>query len=163
MNNDLTIRMAEPTPEDIGILRKYIYLLGDYQHMDETKCNIDTDTLTRQIADKTLESCIAFLNGEAVGIGLFYTLASGFTGKTSMFLNIYYVDEDKRGSGIGKAIMAYLSEISLERGYERIEWLCLDWNEPSLRFYRGIDSREISQVITFRLMPEDMLRLTGKN
>ena len=55
--------------------------------------------------------------------------------------------------------MAYLSKISLERGYERIEWLCLNWNEPSLRFYRGIQSREIDTVITFRLMPDDMKRL----
>lgn len=160
MNNNLSIRMADSSNiEDIKALHKYIYMLGRYQKMAESSVTIDEETLTKQIEDKTLESCIAFLDGEPVGIGLFYTLASGFTGGTSMFLNIYYVEEHLRGKGVGKAIMAYLSKLSLERGYERIEWLCLNWNEPSLRFYRGIDSREISSVITFRLMPDDMRRL----
>ena len=80
-----------------------------------------------------------------------------------MFLNIYYVEEELRGKGIGKAIMTYLSQLSLERGYERIEWLCLTWNEPSLKFYRGIKSREIDTVITFRLMPDDMRRLDAES
>ena len=96
MDRNLEIRMATTSPEDIDILHEYIYKLGVYQRMNETNCNIDKETLTEQIGNKTLESCIAFLNGKAVGVGLFYTLASGFTGGTSMFLNIYYVDEDKR-------------------------------------------------------------------
>ena len=155
----LTIRMAPTDQSDIDALHKYIYKLGRYQKMAETSVTITKETLKEQIGNKTLESVIAFLDDEPVGIGLFYTLASGFTGRTSMFLNIYYVEENLRGKGIGKAIMAYLSKISLERGYERIEWLCLNWNEPSLRFYRGIQSREIDTVITFRLMPDDMKRL----
>ena len=80
-----------------------------------------------------------------------------------MFLNIYYVDEELRGTGIGKAIITYLSGICVDRGYERMEWLCLTWNEPSLAFYRGIGSREIDIVRTFRLMPEDMRRMTGRD
>ena len=79
-----------------------------------------------------------------------------------MFLNIFFVDENARGQGVGKSIIRYLSELSLERGYERIEWLCLDWNEPSLKFYRSIGSKEISSVITFRLLQEDMERLADK-
>lgn len=163
MDRNLEIRMATTSPEDIDILHEYIYKLGVYQKMNETNCNIDKETLTEQIGNKTLESCIAFLNGKAVGVGLFYTLASGFTGGTSMFLNIYYVDEELRGTGIGKAIITYLSQICVDRGYERMEWLCLTWNEPSLAFYRGIGSREIDIVRTFRLMPEDMRRMTGRD
>ena len=79
-----------------------------------------------------------------------------------MFLNIFFVDENLRGHGIGKAIMKHLSGIAVERDYERIEWLCLDWNKPSLDFYRGIGSREISSVITFRLLQEDMERLSAE-
>lgn len=159
MEERITIRMADTSQADIDTLHKYIYMLGKYQRMAESSVTISKETLKKQIGDKTLESVIAFLDGEPVGIGLFYTLASGFTGGTSMFLNIYYVEEHLRGKGIGKAIMAYLSKLSLERGYERIEWLCLNWNEPSLKFYRGIQSREIDTVITFRLMPDDMKRL----
>lgn len=160
MEKLLSIRMATTESNDIEALHKYIYKLGRYQRMAETSVTISKETLKEQIGNKTLESVIAFLDGEPVGIGLFYTLASGFTGRTSMFLNIYYVEEELRGKGIGKAIMAYLSKLSLERGYERIEWLCLNWNEPSLKFYRGIESREIDTVITFRLMPDDMKRLS---
>ncbi|MBE6020555.1 MAG: GNAT family N-acetyltransferase [Clostridiales bacterium] len=159
MEERITIRMATTSQADIDVLHKYVYMLGRYQRMAESSVTISKETLKEQIGNKTLESAIAFLDGEPVGIGLFYTLASGFTGGTSMFLNIYYVEEHLRGMGIGKAIMAYLSKLSLERGYERIEWLCLNWNEPSLKFYRGIQSREIDTVITFRLMPDDMRRL----
>lgn len=163
MAEKLTLRMADTRPEDIDALHKYIYKLGRYQKMSESSVTISKETLKEQIDNKTLESVIAFLDGEPVGIGLFYTLASGFTGGTSMFLNIYYVEQELRGKGIGKAIMTYLSQLSLERGYERIEWLCLTWNEPSLKFYRGIDSREIDTVITFRLMPDDMRRLDAES
>ena len=162
-NNELKVRMVKEASEsDIDAVYRFIYELGAYQKMSPESVTIPKETLKEQLEKKTLECMIAALNGIPVGIGLFYTLASGFTGKTSMFLNIFYVKEEVRGKGVGKEIIKKLSELSIERGYERIEWLCLNWNEPSLKFYRGIDSREISSVITFRLMPEDMERLVNR-
>lgn len=162
-NNELKIRMAVETNEaDIEAVYSFIYKLGAYQKMAPESVTISKEVLQAQLKRKTLECVIADLNEAPVGIGLFYTLASGFTGKTSMFLNIFYVEEELRGKGVGKAIIRKLSELSMERGYERIEWLCLNWNEPSLKFYRGIASREISSVITFRLMPDDMRRLVDQ-
>ena len=64
--------------------------------------------------------------------------------------------------GIGKAIITYLSQICVDRNYERMEWLCLTWNEPSMGYYRAIGSREIDIVRTFRLMPDDMRRMVGQ-
>lgn len=161
-NNELQIRMATTNASDIDAVHAFIYKLGVYQKMGDESVTISKETLKEQLGDKTLECVIAMINEVPVGIGLFYTLASGFTGRTSMFLNIFYVEESERGKGVGKAILSYLSALSLERKYERIEWLCLNWNEPSLKFYRGIESKEISSVITFRLMHEDMERLISK-
>lgn len=159
----LCLRMAGTDRQDVRIVYEYICKLGKYQKMTPENVCISKEQLRKQLRDKTLECVIANQNGKDVGIGLFYTLESGFTGRTSMFLNIFFVDENLRGHGIGKAIIKYLSGIAVERDYERIEWLCLDWNKPSLDFYRGIGSREISSVITFRLLQEDMERLINGN
>ena len=161
-NSKICLKMAGTDINDINVVHKYIYELGKYQKMSDESVSISKETLKKQLENKVLECVIASSNDMEVGIGLFYTLESGFTGKTSMFLNIFFVDENARGQGVGKSIIRYLSELSLERGYERIEWLCLDWNEPSLKFYRSIGSKEISSVITFRLLQEDMERLADK-
>lgn len=162
MHDDkLELRMANERDDgDVEAVHEFIYKLGAYQKMPPESVTISKQTLKEQLEKKTLECVMAALNDIPVGIGLFCALASGFTGKTSMFLNVFYVKEELRGKGIGTEIIKKLSELSIERGYERIEWLCLNWNEPSLKFYRGIDSREIP-VITFRLMLEDMKRLAN--
>lgn len=155
----LRMRMAGTDYQDVNIVYEYICKLGKYQKMTPENVCISKEELRQLLGERQLECVIAKLDENNVGIGLFYTLESGFTGRKSMFLNIFFVDENLRGHGIGKAIMKHLSGIAVERNYERIEWLCLDWNKPSLVFYRGIGSREISSVITFRLLQEDMERL----
>jgi len=159
---DVVLRMAGTTPQEVDAIHRYINLLGQYQKMAEGSYNISKEKLKELLDNKTLEAVLAEDEGEPSGIGLFYTLASGFSGKTSMFLNIFFVEEEKRFLGIGKKIIKYLSQIALDRNYERIEWLCLDWNEASMKFYRGIESKEIDTVTTFRLMPDDMKRLVSK-
>lgn len=158
--DDKTVfKMAGTTLKEIDSIRKYIYLLGEYQKMNDSSVVISRETLKEQIENRTLEVVLAEYEEEIVGIALFYKLASGFSGKTSMFLNIFYVDEGKRFFGVGKKLIRYLSQIAIDRDYERIEWLCLDWNKPALVFYRGIGSKEIDTVTTFRLMPDDMVEL----
>jgi len=159
IGSKVTLRMAGTTTEEIDAIHQYIHLLGTYQRMAASSVVISKETLKEQMDNKTLEVVLAEYEGTPIGLGLFYTLASGFSGKTSMFLNIFYVDEDKRFLGAGKKIIKYLSQIAIDRNYERMEWLCLDWNEPSLKFYRSIGSKEINIVTTFRLLPDDMNRL----
>ena len=79
-----------------------------------------------------------------------------------MFLNIFYVEEKVRFLGAGRKIISFLSQICLDRNYERMEWLCLDWNEPSIKFYKSVDSRIIDTITTYRLMPEDMEKLAAE-
>ena len=159
IGDQVILRMSGTTEEEIDAIHRYIYLLGKYQKMAESSVTISKETLKEQIENKTLEAVLAEYEGKPIGLGLFYTLASGFSGRTSMFLNIFYVDEEKRFLGAGKKIMGYLSQLAIDRNYERIEWLCLNWNEPSLKFYRELGSREMNIVTTFRLLPEDMYRL----
>lgn len=162
IKDQVTVRMAGTTPEEIDAIHRYIYLLGEYQKMSEATVCITKETLKKQLEDKTLEVALAEYQGKPIGLGLFYTLASGFSGKTSMFLNIFYVEEELRFLGAGREIIKYLSQICLDRNYERMEWLCLDWNEPSIKFYKSLDSKIVDVVTTYRLMPDDMERLAGE-
>ena len=162
IKDQVAVRMADTTTEEIDAIHRYIYLLGEYQKMSDSAVCITKETLKAQMEDKTLEVALAEYQGKPIGLGLFYTLASGFSGKTSMFLNIFFVEEKYRFLGAGREIIKYLSQICLDRNYERMEWLCLDWNEPSIKFYKGLESRVIDVVTTYRLMPEDMERLAGE-
>ncbi len=162
IGDQVTVRMAGTTPKEIDAIYRYIYLLGEYQKMSAQAVCISKETLKEQMENKTLEVALAEYKGEPIGLGLFYTLASGFSGKTSMFLNIFYVEEKVRFLGAGRKIISFLSQICLDRNYERMEWLCLDWNEPSIKFYKSVDSRIIDTITTYRLMPEDMEKLAAE-
>lgn len=161
MKENLTLRMA--TEDDYAPLHRYSNILGVFQKMSPDKLVITPERMKEMLKDKTLESIIAELDGEIAGVGLFYIMPSGFSGKEVIFLHIFYVEEHLQHEGIGKAIMVYLSKLALERNIERLEWLCLDWNEPAKQFYYDIGAQEIDIVKTFRLSPEGMQKLVDEN
>jgi GNAT superfamily N-acetyltransferase len=89
--------------------------------------------------------------GEIVGIAIWFVTYSTWTGRHGIWLEDLFVDEAHRASGYGKALLAALAAVCVERGYSRFEWTVLDWNEPSIGFYRAIGAEPMSEWTTQRL------------
>lgn len=89
--------------------------------------------------------------GRAVGFALWFLNYSTWTGKHGIYLEDLFVEPGTRGHGHGKALLAELARICVARGYERLEWVVLDWNTPSIEFYKSIGAQAMDEWTTYRL------------
>ncbi|MFE7663204.1 GNAT family N-acetyltransferase [Streptomyces celluloflavus] len=94
--------------------------------------------------------------GAPVGFALWFRNFSTWTGTHGVYLEDLYVRPEARGGGHGKALLAALAQVCVARGYERFEWSVLDWNEPSIGFYRSIGARPMDGWSVFRLTGEEL-------
>ena len=93
-------------------------------------------------------------DGEGVGFALFFHNFSTFLGRPGIYLEDLYVRPAMRGRGIGKALLAHLARLAVERRCGRLEWSVLDWNEPSIAFYRSLGARPMEEWSVYRLTGE---------
>lgn len=104
------------------------------------------------------ESLVAERDGRLVGYALFFPTFSSFRTRRMLWLEDLFVEETERGSGTGRALLAAVARLAVERGCARLDWQVLDWNEPSIRFYERLGAvRTHTDVFTYSLT-EDRLR-----
>ncbi len=143
------IRFAAPGDEHVilGLIRE----LADYEHaLDEV---IATPELLAEwlFERKTCECLILSTGGEDVGMALFFHNFSTWLGRGGIYLEDLYVKPEHRGKGFGTALLAKLAQIALERGCGRLEWACLDWNTPSIEFYKSLGAQTMDEWTVYRL------------
>ena len=134
--NTLTFRSA--VRSDTPLILRFIKDLAAYEQLlDEVIA--DEQTLETWLFDKQCaEVLLALENGVEIGFALFFHNFSTFLGRAGLYLEDLYVKPEARGKGYGKAILKKLASIAVQRGCGRLEWWCLDWNKPSIDFYRAL-------------------------
>lgn len=105
------------------------------------------------------EVVIGELDGVAQGFALFFHNFSTFEGKPGIYLEDLFVRPEARGSGLGKALLAHLAILAVERDCARLEWSVLDWNEPAIGFYRKLGARLMDDWTVMRLDSANLARL----
>lgn len=151
---EMTIRFA--TEADVATILKFIKSLAEYEKMlDEV---IATEDLLREwlFEKKKAEVIFAVVDDKEVGFALFFHNFSTFLGRAGVYLEDLFVLPEYRGFGYGKALLQKLAQIALERGCGRLEWWCLDWNQPSIDFYRSLGAEPMSEWTTYRLTGETL-------
>ncbi|MBR5791524.1 MAG: GNAT family N-acetyltransferase [Ruminiclostridium sp.] len=155
--NPFHFRYAEPA--DAGLILAFIKELADYEKMaDEV---IATEELLREwiFEKKKAEVIFALEDGKEVGFALFFHNFSTFLGRSGLYLEDLFVKTEARGKGYGKGLLRQLAQIALERGCGRMEWWCLDWNQPSIDFYRSLDAEPMSEWTTYRLTGDTLRKM----
>jgi GNAT superfamily N-acetyltransferase len=110
------------------------------------------------------EALVAERDGRLVGYALFYPTMSSFRTRTMLWLEDLFVEESERGQGTGRALVAALARLAVERGHARIDWHVLDWNEPSIEFYQRLGARRTAtDVYTYSLAEDELRRIAGAN
>ncbi len=153
----LTFRKAEET--DCGLILRFIRALADYEKMlDEVVATEDLlrDWLFRKHSAEVLFACE---DGKEIGFALFFHNFSTFVGRAGLYLEDLYVLPEYRGNGYGKALLKQLASIAVERGCGRMEWVCLDWNRPSIDFYRSLGAQAMDEWTIYRLAGESLTNL----
>ena len=155
--NTVTFRKAER--KDVALILEYIQGLAAYEHM-ENDVVADEALLEEWIFDKQkAEVIFAVADGKEVGFALFFHNFSTFLGRAGLYLEDLFVKPEYRGKGYGKAILKKLAAIAVERGCGRLEWSCLDWNTPSIDFYRALGAVPMDEWTVYRVTGETLITL----
>ena len=110
------------------------------------------------------EVLFALEDGKEVAFALFFHNFSTFVGRAGLYLEDLFVLPEYRGRGIGKALLEELAQIAVERNCGRMEWVCLDWNSPSIAFYRSLGAEPMDEWTLWRLSGDTLLRFgNGQN
>ena len=130
--------------------------LSVYEEMEDSV--LATDEILREnlFRKKGAEVLFAVVDKKVVGMALYTAGFAGYLGKQNLFLDTLYVAEEYRREGVGQAIFKKLAEIAKERGYGRIEWICLKENQPGMNFYQKQRANMLDSCVTFR-MEEDVM------
>jgi GNAT superfamily N-acetyltransferase len=140
------------TPDDAACVVGFMHQLGRYQKMADKI--IATEAGIRQLlADKKGEVVFGVFKGERVGMVYFCQTSSAFIGQSGLYIDAFLIDERLRHQGLGRIMMSFMSKLALERGCQRLEWGCLDWNEPTLRFYKSMGAYGVDAMTIHRFAP----------
>jgi len=142
----MTIATRVAVEADLDLIIGYINALADYERLrDEVR--IERDTLRAHLfgARPMAEVLIAELDAVPVGFALFFHNFSTFEGRPGIYLEDLFVDPAARGAGAGRALLARLAQLALERGCARLEWAVLDWNAPAIKFYQSLGARSMDE------------------
>lgn len=155
--SQVTFRFAQPG--DTGLVLQFIRELADYEKMLDQVVATE-DLLREQLFEKKgAEVLFALANGQEVGFALFFHNFSTFLGRSGLYLEDLFVKPAFRGQGYGKAILQKLAQIAVERGCGRLEWACLDWNQPSIDFYLSMGAQPMNDWKVYRLTGNSLHRM----
>lgn len=148
-------------PDEAGVVLDLIKQLAVYERC-ENDVVADEATIRQSLfVERSAEVVLAEEEGMVVGFALFFHNLSTFVGRKGMYLEDLFVIPEKRGLGYGKALLKYVAKLAVQRNCSRMEWICLDWNEPSLRIYRSIGAVPMSDW-TLQRLDEQALKAFAK-
>lgn len=145
----ILIRAAQPA--DIPLLKSLICELAEYEHLSHTVVMTEALLQENLFQRKFAEALIAEYGQAPAGFALFFHNFSTFVGRPGIYLEDLYVRPEFRARGIGRALLQRLAALAVERNCGRMEWTCLDWNAPSIRFYKSLGAVPMDEWSIYRL------------
>lgn len=156
----VTFRPAEE--KDTALLLKFIRALAEYEHMLDDVVATE-EILNKWLFDRRVAEAFFALEGETeVGFALYFHNFSTFLGRGGIYLEDLFVLPEHRGKGYGKAILTHLAQIARERGCGRLEWACLNWNQPSIDFYLSLGATPMDEWTVYRVSGDALNALADK-
>ena len=158
---DETIEFRFARRGDVPQILTFIRELADYEGMLDQVVATE-ELLTKWLFEKEkAEVLLGSCGGKTVGFALFFHNFSTFLGRAGIYLEDLFVKPKYRGNGYGKAILKRLAQIAVERGCGRLEWSCLDWNQPSIDFYLSLGATPMSGWTGYRLTGKTLADAAG--
>jgi GNAT superfamily N-acetyltransferase len=160
MKNDKIIKkevkLIKAKKEDSSEILKFVKDLAECEQIlhevTATKEDIEDGLFNNSNQKKTLvEVVFAQIDGQNVGFCLYFYNFPTFIGKPGIFIEDIYIKPEYRGYGIGKKFFSYIVKLAKDSKCERIEWMCLDWNQNAIGFYKSLGAKPLENWTTFRL------------
>lgn len=154
------LRFAEE--KDTALILDFIKELAEYEKMLDLV--VATEDILREslFEKKAAEVIIGEYKGEPVGFALFFNNFSTFLGQSGIYLEDLYIKPEMRGKGMGKIMLSFLAKLALDRNCGRLEWWVLDWNEPSIQFYKKMGAVPMDEWTVYRVSGDNLKELGDK-
>ena len=159
MEQQAKFTIREAREEDTPLILQFITELAVYERMEADVVATEEGLREQLFVRKNAEALIGEEEGTAVGFALFFHNFSTFLGRAGLYLEDLYVRPEARGKGYGKAFLHRLAHTAVERGCGRMEWACLNWNQPSIEFYLSLGARPMSEWTVYREEGESLRAL----
>lgn len=155
----LRLRFAQES--DLELILELIRGLAEFEKLAHEMV-ADAETLRRSLfaERRVAEVVIAEYEEAPAGFALFFHNFSTFLGKPGIYLEDLFIKPELRGKGIGRAMLAFLARLAVERGCGRLEWAVLDWNRRAIHFYRSLGARAMDEWIVYRLTGRELENLS---
>ena len=152
--------IRDAVPADISDLLRLIRELAGYEREPDAVEATEAD-LRRHLFDPgpKVFALVAEVDGSVVGMAIYFVSFSTWTGRHGLYLEDLFVEAAHRSQGVGRALMQALAGRAVDRGYQRLEWAVLDWNQPAIGFYRALGAIPMDEWTTFRLAGEALARV----
>ena len=157
---DFSIRFA--ARGDIPAVLGFIRALAAYENMENQVIANEALLETWIFEKKRAEVLLTFEGETPVGFALFFHNFSTWLGRAGIYLEDLFVLPEYRGKGYGKLLLKRLARIAVQRGCGRLEWACLDWNEPAIAFYKAVGAAPLDEWTTYRVTGDALLSLASR-
>ncbi|WP_312907654.1 GNAT family N-acetyltransferase [Tissierella praeacuta] len=159
-NEHFKIRFAEE--KDVELILDFIKELADYEKLLHEVVATEETLMDSLFVRKSAEVIIGEHDGKPVGFALFFHNFSTFLGRPGIYLEDLYVRPEMRGKGYGKILLFFLAKLAIERNCGRFEWWCIDWNEPSINFYKSIGAVPMDEWTVYRVHNQALIDLANE-
>ncbi len=163
MSTEASIRPA--VVDDLPEILRLVHDLAEFERSADEVVATPVDFRRALFPDSgtPAASClVAEVDGRVAGIALWFLSFSTWTGRQGIWLEDLYVEPEHRGAGLGSALLSALVRTAAENGWSRVEWTVLDWNAPSISFYRSLGALPQDEWTTYRLEGETLAQLAGR-
>jgi GNAT superfamily N-acetyltransferase len=160
--SDFRIEVA--SERDVPVILHMIKALAEYERLSH-KVVATEEALRASLfgSRRAAEVVIARAGDEAAGFAVFFPTFSTFLGQPGLYLEDLFVEPRWRRRGLGRKLLAYVAGVAADRGCGRLDWSVLDWNEPAIRFYRGLGAEPVQEWSVLRLTGESLARLAERD
>ena len=155
----MTFRIERATERDVPLILELIKDLAEYEKMADLVAATETTLRESLFEKRAAEVIIGYAGDEPAGFALYFQSFSTFLGVPGLYLEDLFVSPKFRRHGLGRALLVELAKIAVDRGYGRVEWTVLDWNELAIGFYRKIGARSMDEWKLFRLTGDSIRAL----
>ena len=157
------LKIIPASQRDVPLVLSFIRKLAEYEKLSDQL--VATEELLHEGLfgpRRVAEVVLAYLADEPVGFALYFHNFSTFVGRAGIYLEDLFVEPAQRGKGVGKALLAHVANIAVERGCGRFEWAVLDWNTPSIDFYKSLGAVPLEDWTLFRLTGDALRRAAAQ-
>lgn len=154
------LRFAEK--KDIPLILELIKKLAQYENMLDDVTATEETLMDSIFVRNVAEVIIGEYDGKPVSQAIFFYNFSTFDGKLGIYLEDIYVEPEFRGKDLGKILLKYVAKLAIERDCQRFEWACLDWNEPSIKFYKRLGAVQKDEWVIFRVSGDALTDLANE-